>query len=89
MPANLPFSRSTQRRRWCILAVLLVLVLAVFLHPRNFEAQMKLFELSHVHFLCLLELFFFEAIVNSSYVGHAKAGDRSHKEGKRATNPAA
>ena len=32
---------------------------------------------------------FFQAIVNSSYVGHAKAGDRSHREGKRATNPAA
>ena len=33
--------------------------------------------------------FFFQAIVNSSYVGHAKAGDRSHRGGKRATNPAA
>ena len=32
---------------------------------------------------------FFQAIVNSSYVGHAKAGDRSHRGGKRATNPAA
>ena len=31
----------------------------------------------------------FFCIVNSSYVGHAKAGDRSHREGKRATNPAA
>ena len=28
---------------------------------------------------CLL--FFCEAIVNSSYVGHAEAGDRSHREG--------
>ena len=34
-------------------------------------------------------LCFSHATVNSSYVGHAKAGDRSHREGKRATNPAA
>ena len=27
--------------------------------------------------------FFFQAIVNSSYVGHAKAGGRSHRRGKK------
>ena len=42
-----------------------------------------------VQLLMMMMMIFFQAIVNSSYVGHAKAGDRSHRGGKRATNPAA